>query len=325
MFKCPDKRVQRANDIDINMTYIPEHFVSSYSIHVPGWLQKWLNLITAPGSVSNEPGSVTWLATKYLKTVSWRNHTEKLTTWWPQNISFWPKINIPSSYFTILMLNCLENTLKLQFDSYVTVSDSRPNQFQNNLNLTWPSNTAGISLDSRLEYSKITHRYAKVSPFTWFLCWKLPIDTDFIHFICHFHQAVTAWECFDQPAALQQGMLGALIVWRPASFWLQWTMADGTMHTGSPAKFPTKPTEEWKKNRKMYAIKQIKICAEYRDMLPRPRLDLSGTPRLRPIGLSPGSWQTSLGLGSMSRYSAQILICIPQTQILRSLAEKLVL
>ena len=62
--------------------------------------------------------------------------------------------------------------------------------------------------------------------------------------------------------------------------------------------------------RKMYAIKQIKICAEYRDMLPRPRLDLSGTPGLRPISLSPGSWQTSLSLGSMSRYSAQILICI---------------
>ena len=65
---------------------------------------------------------------------------------------------------------------------------------------------------------------------------------------------------------------------------------------------------------KMYAIKQIKICAEYRDMLPRPRLDLSGTPGLRPIGLSPGSWQTSLGLGSMSRYSAQILICIIKYQ-----------
>ena len=45
-------------------------------------------------------------------------------------------------------------------------------------------------------------------------------------------------------------------------------------------------------------------------MLPRPRLDLSGTPGLRPISLSPGSWQTSLGLGSMSRYSAQIVICI---------------
>ena len=41
--------------------------VRIYSIHVPGWLLKWLNFITAPGSVSNEPGSVTWLATKYLK------------------------------------------------------------------------------------------------------------------------------------------------------------------------------------------------------------------------------------------------------------------
>ena len=40
------------------------------------------------------------------------------------------------------------------------------------------------------------------------------------------------------------------------------------------------------------------------------RLDLPSTPGLPPIGLSPGSWQTSLGLGSMSRYSAQILICI---------------
>ena len=55
-------------------------------------------------------------------------------------------------------------------------------------------------------------------------------------------------ECFDGPAAPQQGMLGALIVWWPASFWLQWTMAKGTVHTGSPAKFPTKPTEEFKKN-----------------------------------------------------------------------------
>ena len=72
----------------------------------------------------------------------------------------------------------------------------------------------------------------------------------------------------------------------------------------------SQPNPQRNKKRKMYAIKQIKICAEYQDMLPRPRLDLSGTPGLRPIGLSPGSWQTSLGLGSMSRYSAQILICI---------------
>ena len=52
-------------------------------------------------------------------------------------------------------------------------------------------------------------------------------------------------------------------------------------------------------NSKMYTIEHIKICAE-RKMLPKPRLDLSGTPGLRAIGLSPGSWQTSLDLGSMS-------------------------
>ena len=110
-------------------------------------------------------------------------------------------------------------------------------------------------------------------------------------------------------------MLGALIVWWSASFWLQLTMPEGTVHDGSPAQFPTQTRLGINKKRKMYAIKQIKICAEYRDMLPRPRLDLSGTPGLRPIGLSPGSWQTSTGLGSMSRYSAQILICITQYPI----------
>ena len=58
------------------------------------------------------------------------------------------------------MLNCLENTLKLQFDSYVQCDRCQILDlinFQNNL--TWPnSNTAGISLDSRLKNSKITHR-----------------------------------------------------------------------------------------------------------------------------------------------------------------------
>ena len=54
---------------------------------------------------------------------------------------------------------------------------------------------------------------------------------------------------------------------------------------------------------------QIKICADYRDMLPRPRL-ICQEPGLRPIGRSPGvPDKSSRGLGSMSRYSAQILIC----------------
>ena len=56
-------------------------------------------------------------------------------------------------------------------------------------------------------------------------------------------------------------------------------------------------------------IIQIKICAEYRDMLPRPRL-VCQEPGLRPIGRSPGvPDKSSRGLGSMSRFSAQILIC----------------
>ena len=220
-----------------------------YSIHVPGWLLKWLDLITAPGSVSNQPGSVTWLATKYLKTVSLRNHTEKLTTLWSQNISFGPKINVQSSYFTILMPNCLENTFKLQF---LQICDSCQIldliNFQNNL--TWlDSNIAGISLYSRLKYSQMSHRYAKNSQFIWFLYWKRPIDIDFIHFICQLHQfcGINDRDCFFmvEPVAPQLGMLGALIVWWPAWFWWQWAMAEGTVHAGcSPEKFPTKPTED---------------------------------------------------------------------------------
>ena len=54
-------------------------------------------------------------------------------------------------------------------------------------------------------------------------------------------------------------------------------------------------------------IIQIKICAEYRDMLPRPRL-VCQEPGLRPISRSPGvPDKSSRGLGSMSRYSARDL------------------
>ena len=54
---------------------------------------------------------------------------------------------------------------------------------------------------------------------------------------------------------------------------------------------------------------QIKICAKYRDMQPRPRL-VCQEPGMRLLGRSPGvPDKSSRGLGSMSRYSAQILIC----------------
>ena len=159
------------------------------------------------------------------------------------------------------------------------LSTSWPNQFQNNL--TWPSNTAWISVDSRLEYSKITHRYAKVSPFTWFFCWKLPIDTDFIHFICHFHQAVT------------YVLMGQLHLSKAC--WELW-LSDDQPHSDY----------NWQWQRALCILAVLQSSQPN----PQPRLDLSGTPGLRPIGLSPGSWQISLGLGSLSRYSAQILICI---------------
>ena len=145
--------------------------VCCYSMFVPGWLRKSLILIIAPGSVSNEPGSVTWLATKYLKTVSWRNHTEKVTTLWPQNITFWLKITIHSififHYFNAKLLGIYSQT------SFWQLCDSWHIDLINvQNNLTWPnSHSAGISLDSRLKNSKITHRYAKDSPFTWFLYW----------------------------------------------------------------------------------------------------------------------------------------------------------
>ena len=45
------------------------------------------------------------------------------------------------------------------------------------------------------------------------------------------------------------------------------------------------------------SVKQIKICAEYRGMVPKTLAGLSGTPELRPIGLRSGSWQTRFGLG----------------------------
>ena len=63
--------------------------IKHYSIRVPGWVLKCLNLITAPGSVSNQPGSVTWLATtgiSKIHAVSWRNHIENQTTKGAQNM-----------------------------------------------------------------------------------------------------------------------------------------------------------------------------------------------------------------------------------------------
>ena len=59
----------------------------------------------------------------------------------------------------------------------------------------------------------------------------------------------------------------------------------------------------------LYVIR-IKIYAEYREMLPGLRL-VCQEHGLRPISRSPGIlYKSSRGLGSMFRYSAQILICL---------------
>ena len=57
-----------------------------------------------------------------------------------------------------------------------------------------------------------------------------------------------------------------------ASFWSQWKQWKATFP------FLNCRVPNWK----MYAIKQIKICVEYWDMLPRPRLVLPGTRGLQP-------------------------------------------
>ena len=85
----------------------------------------------------------------------------------------------------------------------------------------------------------------------------------------------------------------------------------GYQHNPGPGKqinLDCPAVTRWGQGWRIFVI-QIKISAEYRDMLPRPRL-VCQEPGLRPIGRSPGvPDKSSRGLGSMSRYSAQILIC----------------
>ena len=142
--------------------------------------------------------------------------------------------------------------------------------FQNNLTyLIWFQHSWNQCRWAEISKSTHSHRYAKNYPITWLLFWQLPIDTNFIHFIFQFQQffGVNARECF-HAAAPQQDILGDLIVWWLSPFRLQWTMAEGIVLGSSPANHQPNPQRNKKWN--MYPIKQIKICAKYRDMLPRP-------------------------------------------------------
>ena len=100
------------------------------------------------------------------------------------------------------------------------------------------------------------------------------------------------------PAALHQfmlGVLGNLIVFHNCLIVIingQMALSAGSHETqGSQPN----PQRNWKW-KKMYVIKN-KICAEYRGMIPMASAALSGTPGLRPIGLSPDKSALALGLG----------------------------
>ena len=161
-----------------------------------------------------------------------------------------------------------------------------------------------------MKYRKLLTGMQQKSPFTWLLYWKLPIDTLFHPVYMSispvlWHNCQRVFLCY-WPSARHAGRIDCLM---NSLILIAKDNGRGLCTWWQFCKVPNK-THRKIENCKIYAIKQIKTCAEYRDMLPRPRLDLSGAPGLRPIGLSPGSWQPSLGQGSMSRYSAHILIYI---------------
>ena len=131
-----------------------------------------------------------------------------------------------------------------------------------------------ISLDSGLKYSKATHRYA-VKIFI-YLAPVLKTSRWYIFHPFYLLISPVLWhECqrVFLPAAPQQGMLGDLIVWWALSSLILITMNSGRGHCAwwQFCKVPNQTHREIE-NWKMYACK-IKKC-------------------------------------SMSRYSAQILICI---------------
>ena len=265
---------QKDDFVQFDWWYWSRHYLCAgnlmyYSIHVPRWLLKWLNLITAHSSVSNEPGSVTWLATNYLKTVSWRNHTEILTTLWHQNIIL-AKNQHSSFIFNYFDVNCLENTLKLLFDSYVTAIKF----------LTW------LVFKTWLDLIPILLESVKI------LGWNtVKLLTGMQTTI---HSLASCTENF--PLIQISSILSVTFtnLWHRYQIVFQWTNCSSASYAGSSDCLMTSlilmtmdnsrghcaywqsckvPNQSHSvKKGKTYAIKQIKICAEYRDMLPRPWL-----------------------------------------------------
>ena len=115
------------------------------------------------------------------------------------------------SYFNIFMPNCLKKTFKLKFDSCLT-------------NLLTGMQKLSIHLALVLKTSHLYRFhpfYLSISPVQWHKCQRFSWAS------CTSAMHAGSFDC----------LMASLIL-------LQWTMAEGTVHTGSPAKFPTKLTEE---------------------------------------------------------------------------------
>ena len=69
-------------------------------------------------------------------------------------------------------------------------------------------------------------------------------------------------------------------------------------------------TDRGIENWKMCAVKQIKICSEYRNMVLEASVGLSCKPVIRPAASAQVPDKPALALVTMSRYSPQILICV---------------
>ena len=123
-----------------------------------------------------------------------------------------------------------------------------------------------------MKCSKSTHMIPGLIISTWL--WILSIYP-FICQFCQFHDNSSSVIITAEPQCLtsQQGVLGDSIVFCWSPILITITMVEGNSPSHN-CRAPTPHTED-SRNLKMYAIKQIKIDAEYRDMLPRPRQDLS--------------------------------------------------
>ena len=145
--------------------------------------------------------------------------------------------------------------------------------------LTWPnSKSAGISLNHRLKYSKLPTGMQKTLDSFGFCTENYPLiqisSILSVNFPRLWHKCQRVFWWTSCTSARHAGSFDCLM-----TSLILITMDNSREHCAcwQSRKVPIQ-THRGIKKWKMYAIKQIKVCAEYRDMLTRPRLDFSDTP-----------------------------------------------